>query len=157
MTKTFSLKVSDIKKDWFLFDAEGIVLGRLAAEIARLLRGKHKANFSPNLDCGDNVVVVNADKIALTGKKEDGKIYYRHTGYPGGIRSTTPAEIRNSKNPQRILLKAVSNMMPSGSLGSQQLKHLYLYVGPQHKHEAQNPEKVDFAARNRHNSVAASN
>ena len=154
MNKTYVLKASEIKKHWFLFDAEGIVLGRLAAEIARLLRGKHKPIFSPHLDCGDKVVVVNAEKVVLTGKKETDKIYYRHTGYPGGIRSQTAREIRES-HPDRLLHKAVKNMLPGGSLGMKQLKHLYIYIGAEHKHEAQSPQKVDFAAANKHNSKAS--
>lgn len=148
--KTYSLKKSDIKKEWFLFDAEGVVLGRLAAEIAQLLRGKHKPYFAPNLDCGDNIVVINAEKVVLTGNKEKGKIYWRHTGYPGGIRSKTASEIRESK-PTELLMKAVTNMMPRGPLRDDQLKNFYVYAGPDHKQEAQAPKKIDFASANRHN------
>jgi large subunit ribosomal protein L13 len=154
MNKTFSLKAADIKRDWFLFDAEGIILGRLAAQIATLLRGKHKPTFQPNLDCGDSIVVINADKVVLTGNKESNKIYYRHTGYPGGIRSKTADKLRATK-PEDLLLKAVRNMLPGNALGHLQLKHLYVYNGTEHKHEAQSPKKVDFAAANRHNSITS--
>ena len=114
--KTFSAKPSDIEKKWFLVDADGVVLGRLAAEIAKILRGKHKPIFTPHINCGDNVIIINAEKVALTGKKLKDKIYYRHTGYPGGIKSRTAGEILNSKFPERLIQKAVQRMIPRGPL-----------------------------------------
>lgn len=144
--KTFSAKPSDIDKKWVLIDAEGLVLGRLAALIAARLRGKHKPSFTPHMDCGDNVIVVNADKVVLTGNKLADKTYYRHTGYPGGIRSSTAGEILRGKFPERVLLKAVERMLPRGPLGRKQFGNLRVYTGPDHPHEAQSPEALDATA-----------
>lgn len=144
--KTFSAKPSDIDKKWVLIDAEGLVLGRLAALIAARLRGKHKPSFTPHMDCGDNVIVVNADKVMLTGNKLADKTYYRHTGYPGGIRSSTAGEILRGKFPERVLLKAVERMLPRGPLGRKQFGNLRVYTGPDHPHEAQSPEALDATA-----------
>jgi len=146
--KTFSAKPADIDKKWLLVDAEGVVLGRLASQIALILRGKHKPSYTPHMDCGDNVVVVNAGKIHLTGKKTSDKIYYRHTGYPGGIKSRTAGEILAGKHPERVVQKAIERMIPHGPLGRRQLKNLRVYAGPEHPHEAQNPEVLDIAGKN---------
>ena len=150
--KTFSATPNDIEKKWVLIDAEGLVVGRLAALIATRLRGKHKPIFTPHMDCGDNVVVVNADRVVFTGNKRRDKTYYRHTGYPGGIKSTKAHQVLDGKFPERVLLKAVQRMMPSGALGRQQLKGLKVYKGSDHPHEAQQPEALDVASLNRKNA-----
>ncbi len=137
--KTFSAKEKDIVRDWCLIDAEGKVLGRLASEIARRLRGKQKPIYTPHVDTGDFVVVVNAEKVSLTGKKLVDKIYYHHTGYPGGIKSITAGKLLKEK-PERLLRKAVKGMLPKNSLGRRMLKKLKVYAGSKHPHEAQNPE-----------------
>lgn len=149
--KTYSAKLSDVKRDWHIIDAKGLVLGRVAARIAQLLQGKHKPMFSPNLDCGDHVVVINAEEIRLTGKKTENKKYYWHTGYPGGIKETTPRRILESKHSNRVLESAVRRMLPKGPLGHQQLKKLRVYAGESHPHEAQSPTPLDFGAENRKN------
>ncbi len=146
--KTFSAKPSDIEKKWFIVDAEGLVLGRMAAEIAKILRGKNKPIFTPHMDCGDNVIVINAEKVALTGKKFDNKIYYRHTGYPGGIKSTTPRRILEGKFPERVIEMAIQRMIPKGPLGRDQLRNLKVYAGTEHPHEGQKPEVLDIGAQN---------
>ncbi len=146
--KTYSAKPSDIEKKWLLIDAEDVVLGRLAATVSTLLRGKHKPTYTPHMDCGDNVVIINAGKIKLTGKKRSDKIYYRHTGYPGGIKSRTAGEILEGKFPERVVIKAVERMVPRGPLGRQQMRNLRVFAGPEHDHEAQQPEIFDFASRN---------
>jgi large subunit ribosomal protein L13 len=151
--KTFSAKPSDIEKKWLLIDAEGLVVGRLAALIATRLRGKHKPSFTPHMDCGDNIVVVNADKVLFTGKKRTDKIYYWHTGYPGGIKSRTADKILDGRFPERVLEKAVERMMPGGPLSRRQMKNLKIYAGAEHPHEAQQPAKLDIAALNAKNSL----
>ena len=153
--KTFSARPADIDKKWILVDADGVVLGRMASQIALILRGKHKPSYTPHMDCGDNVVVVNAGKIHLTGKKLSDKIYYRHTGYPGGIKSRTAGEILAGKYPERVVQKAIERMIPGGPLGRRQLKNLRVYAGAEHPHEAQNPEFLDLAARNPKNKRSA--
>ncbi len=153
--KTYSAKPSEIDKKWFLVDAEGVVLGRLAALVALRLRGKHKPMFTPHMDCGDHIVVVNAEKVRLTGNKRDGKIYYRHTGYPGGIKSRTAGQILEGKHPERVILKAVERMLPRGPLGRQQFGNLRVYAGAAHPHEAQAPEALDLAAMNPKNKRSA--
>ena len=153
--KTFSAKPADIEKKWLLVDAEGVVLGRLASQIALILRGKHKPSYTPHMDCGDNVVVVNAGKIHLTGKKMSDKIYYRHTGYPGGIKSRTAGEILAGKYPERVVQKAIERMIPHGPLGRRQLKNLRVYAGAEHPHEAQQPEILDVASMNPKNTRSA--
>ncbi len=153
--KTFSARPADIEKKWILVDADGVVLGRLASQIALILRGKHKTSFTPHMDCGDNVVVVNAGKIHLTGKKLKDKIYYRHTGYPGGIKERRAGEILEGKHPERVVQKAIERMIPGGPLGRRQLKNLRVYAGAEHPHEAQNPEVLDLAARNPKNKRSA--
>jgi large subunit ribosomal protein L13 len=151
--KTFSAKPSDIEKKWLLIDAEGLVVGRLAALIATRLRGKHKPSFTPHMDCGDNIVVVNADKVLFTGKKRTDKVYYWHTGYPGGIKSRTADKILDGRFPERVLEKAVERMMPGGPLSRRQMKNLKIYAGAEHPHEAQQPAKLDIAALNAKNSL----
>ena len=143
--KTFSATPADIKKKWILIDAEGVVLGRLASIIANRLRGKHKAAFTPHMDCGDNVVVINADKVALTGKKWDDKMYYRHTGYVGGLKSATATEVRN-RHPEDLIRLAVKGMLPRGPLGRAQLRNLKIYAGAEHPHSAQTPEPMTLGA-----------
>ena len=153
--KTYTAKPADVEKQWVLIDAEGLVVGRLAALIATRLRGKHKPSFTPNVDCGDHVVVVNADKIAMTGNKKTDKTYYRHTGYPGGIKSTTAGEILSGKYPERVLLKAVERMLPSGPLGRKQFSNLRVYASAEHPHEAQSPVALDVAGLNSKNKRSA--
>lgn len=140
--KTYTARPADIERNWYVVDAEGKVLGRLAAEVATVLRGKHKPQFTPHMDTGDFVVIVNAEKIKLTGKKWQQKTYYWHTGYPGGLRSRTAAELR-SKQPEEIIRKAVWGMMPKNSLGRNQMKKLKIYAGPEHPHMAQMPEPLE--------------
>lgn len=130
-------------RKWFLVDVSGKVLGRQATEIASILRGKHKPEFTPFLDCGDHVIVINAEEVALTGRKWEQKTYYRHSGYPGGIRSMTAAELRD-KNPERMLRLAVKRMLPKGALGRQMLRKLKIYSGSEHPHAAQQPETIEF-------------
>ncbi len=153
--KTFSARPADIDKKWILVDAEGVVLGRMASQIALILRGKHKPGYTPHMDCGDNVVVINAGKVQLTGKKLSDKIYYRHTGYPGGIKERRAGEILEGKHPERVVQKAIERMIPGGPLGRRQLKNLRVYAGAEHPHEAQNPEVLDLAARNPQNKRSA--
>ena len=150
--KTFSAKSTEIEKKWLLIDAEGLVLGRLASHIATVLRGKNKPIYTPHVDCGDNVIVVNAEKVHLTGAKRDNKLYYWHTGYPGGINSKSASDILDGKFPERVIMKAVQRMLPGGSLSRKQLKNLKVYAGVEHPHEAQQPMKVNFAENNVKNS-----
>jgi len=146
--KTFSAKPADIEKKWVLVDAEGVILGRLATQVATILRGKHKPSFTPHMDCGDNVIVINADKVKLTGNKLSDKIYYRHTGYPGGIKQNTAGQILEGQHPERVVIKAVERMITRNRLGRQQMKNLRVYAGSEHPHEAQQPEALDLAGRN---------
>ena len=141
--KTLSIKKSDIEKDWWVADAEGQILGRFASKIAQVLRGKHKVNFTPHMDMGDCVVVINADKIQVTGKKETDKTYFRHTGYPGGGKETSLAEIRRKK-PERIVENAVKGMLPHNRLGRSILSHLKVYAGSDHPHAAQQPQALEL-------------
>jgi large subunit ribosomal protein L13 len=153
--KTYTAKPADIEKKWVLIDAEGVVLGRLASIIAMRLRGKHKATFTPHMDMGDNVIVINADKVQMTGNKRADKNYYWHTGHPGGIKSRTAGEILEGKYPERVLTAAVRRMLPRGPLSYQQLKNLRVYAGAEHPHEAQQPEVVNVAAMNPKNTRSA--
>ncbi len=151
---TFSAKLSDIKKEWLIIDATGLVLGRLASQVAKLLRGKHKPTFTPHMDCGDNVIIINAKHVHLTGKKDelkDGKMYYRHTGFPGGIKETTAGKILQGRHPERVIELAVKRMITRNTLGRNQMGHLYLYAGPEHPHGGQNPQVYDFAGKNTKN------
>lgn len=141
--KTFSAKKEEVVRDWYLIDAEGKILGRLASEIARRLRGKHKPIYTPHIDTGDFIVVVNAGKVSLTGKKLTDKIYYHHTGYPGGIKSVTAGKLLKEK-PERLLHNAVKGMLPKNSLGRQMLKKLKVYAGAEHPHEAQTPRLLEL-------------
>ncbi|MHA1559417.1 MAG: 50S ribosomal protein L13 [Alphaproteobacteria bacterium] len=150
-TKTFSAKPADIEKHWVVIDADGLVVGRLASLVAMRLRGKHRPNFTPHVDCGDNVIIVNAEKVALTGQKLNQKKYYWHTGYPGGIKERTAGQIIQGRFPERVIEKAVERMLPRGPLGRQQLKNLKVYAGTEHPHEAQQPETIDIASLNRKN------
>jgi len=152
--KTFTLKQNQIEKKWHVIDADGLVLGRLASYVANILRGKHKPTYTPHMDCGDYVVIVNADKIALTGNKLEDKVFYWHTGYFGGVKSRTMKEILTGKYPERVLLKAVQRMIPKGPLGREQLRHLYAYCGAEHPHGAQKPEVIDFGSMNSKNKKA---
>ncbi len=153
--KTYSAKPADIDKKWLLVDAEDVVLGRLASQIAKILRGKHKPTYTPHLDCGDNVIVVNAEKVHLTGNKVADKTYYWHTGYPGGIKQRTAGQILAGKHPERVVHKAIERMVPRGPLGRQQMKNLRVYVGAEHPHEGQQPEVLDIAAMNPKNKRSA--
>ncbi|MFP6688203.1 MAG: 50S ribosomal protein L13 [Alphaproteobacteria bacterium] len=153
--KTFSATPKDIDKKWLLVDAEDIVLGRLAAVIATRLIGKHKPSYTPHMDCGDNVIVINAEKVKLTGNKRDDKTYYRHTGYPGGIRSRTPASIFAGPTPELVVSLAIQRMIPKGPLGRKQSSNLKVYAGSDHPHEAQQPEILDVAAMNPKNKRSA--
>jgi large subunit ribosomal protein L13 len=150
--KTYSAKTSEIEKKWVVIDAEGLVVGRLASLIAIRLRGKHLPSFTPHMDCGDHVIVVNAAKVLLTGNKLKDKVYYRHTGYIGGIKERRAGEILSGKFPERVVEKAVERMLPRGPLGRQQLGHLRVYAGAEHPHEAQQPEAVDIGALNPKNT-----
>ena len=154
--KTYSAKPSDVDKKWILIDAEGLVVGRLASIIAMRLRGKHKPMYTPHIDCGDHVVVVNADKIVFTGNKLKDKKFYWHTGYPGGIKERTMDKILTGKFPERVVMKAVERMMPKDSpLARSQMTHLRVYTGSDHPHEAQNPVALDVAAMNPKNKREA--
>jgi len=155
MKTTKSAKPHEVEKKWHLIDAEGLVVGRAATIIANILRGKHKTSFTPHVDCGDNVIVINADKVRFTGKKLTQKMYYKHTGYPGGLKEVRADKILEGRFPERILEKAVERMIPRGPLGRQQMRNLRIYKGPEHPHEAQNPEVLDIAGMNRKNKVGA--
>ena len=152
--KTYSARPADVRAEWRVVDAQGLVVGRLAALVATWLRGKHKPHYTPHIDCGDHVIVVNADKVVFTGRKLTDKKYHRHTGYPGGIKTTTPERIFRSRHPQRVIEKAVARMMPDGPLARQQLRKLRIYAGAQHRHQAQQPKRVDVAALSTKNTPA---
>jgi|TARA_R110002072_G_scaffold49863_26_gene135071 large subunit ribosomal protein L13 len=149
--KTYSAKPAEVEKKWFVIDAEDVVLGRLAVKVATLLRGKHKAIFTPHIDTGDNVIIINAGKVALTGNKAKNERFYWHTGHPGGIKSRSMGQILEGQHPERVMLKAVERMMPKGPLGRAQFKKLHVYSGSAHPHEAQQPEVLDFASLNSKN------
>ena len=153
--KTFSAKPAEVEKKWVLIDANGAVVGRLAAILARRLRGKHLATYTPHVDCGDNIIVINADKVVLTGRKYEDKTYYWHTGHIGGIKQRKARAILEGKFPERVLEKAVERMMPDGPLARKQLKNLRLYKGGEHPHEAQQPEPLDIAALSHKNTRIA--
>jgi large subunit ribosomal protein L13 len=153
--KTYSAKPADVKKKWVMIDATGLVVGRLASLVALRLRGKHKPTYTPHVDDGDNVIIVNAEKIVLTGKKRENKVYRHHTGYIGGIKERTARSILEGKFPQRIVEKAVERMLPRGPLGRMQLGNLRVYAGPDHPHAAQTPEALDLGALNPKNQRSA--
>ena len=146
--KTYTMKPAEVEKAWHVIDADGLVLGRMASIIANILRGKHKPGYTPHLDCGDHVIVINAEKIRLTGNKLTDKKYYWHTGHPGGIKERTADKILAGKHPERVVIKAVERMVPRGPLGRQQMKNLRVYAGTGHPHEAQQPVPLDVAAMN---------
>jgi large subunit ribosomal protein L13 len=149
--KTWTAKTADLESDWFVVDATDQVLGRLASSVAKILRGKHKPTFTPHVDCGDNVIVVNASKVVLTGRKLQKKVYHHHTGYIGGIKERSAKAIMAGRFPERIVEKAVERMLPHGPLGRQQFGNLRVYPGPEHPHEAQQPETLDVGIMNRKN------
>jgi large subunit ribosomal protein L13 len=151
MKTTLSLKPAEVTKDWVLIDAEGLVLGRLAVLVANRLRGKHKPQFTPHVDCGDNVVIVNAERVRVTGNKADQSVFYYHTGYPGGIKGRSVRAILQGRNPERVIEKAVERMITRGPLQRQQMKHLYVYAGAAHPHDGQKPVALDIGALNRKN------
>ena len=153
--KTFSAKPADVDKKWVVVDAEGVVLGRLASIIAMRLRGKHKPIYTPHIDCGDYIIVINADKVRMTGRKRSDKTYYWHTGYPGGIRSRQASDWLDGKHPERVVFKAVQRMVPRNKLGRVQMGNLKVYAGTDHPHEAQQPEVLDVAALNPKNKRTA--
>ncbi|MDC1303267.1 50S ribosomal protein L13 [Pelagibacterales bacterium] len=143
--QTSSLRKEDVDKKWILIDADGIVLGRLASKVSMILRGKHKPSFTPHADCGDHVIIINAEKVKFTGKKLDDKIYYWHTGHPGGIKNRTARQIIEGKFPDRVIRMAVKRMIPKGPLGSVQLSNMKVYAGSNHPHEAQAPELLNIS------------
>jgi large subunit ribosomal protein L13 len=153
--KTYSAKPAEVDKKWVMIDAQGLIVGRLASIIAMRLRGKHKPSYTPHVDCGDNVIVVNAEKVVLTGRKVQKKVYYHHTGYVGGIKERTAKSILEGRFPERIVEKAVERMLPRGPLGRVQLGNLRVYKGPEHPHAAQTPEPLDVGAMNRKNKRSA--
>ena len=152
---TPSTKTADIQKKWILIDASGLVVGRLATIIAMRLRGKHKPSYTPHMDDGDNVIVINAEKVVFTGRKREQKVYYHHTGYPGGIKERTAKAILEGRFPERVVEKAVERMLPRGPLFRQIMGNLRVYKGAEHPHTAQQPEKIDIAAMNRKNARSA--
>ena len=152
---THSTKTADIQKKWVLIDATGLVVGRLASIVAMRLRGKHKPTFTPHVDDGDNVIIINAEKIVLTGRKRENKVYHHHTGYIGGIKERTAKYILESRFPERVMEKAVQRMLPHGPLGRQQFGNLRVYKGPDHPHAAQQPQVLDIGAMNRKNVRSA--
>lgn len=152
---TFSQKPADVVKKWVLIDAEGLVVGRLASLVANRLRGKHKPTFTPHVDDGDNVIIVNADKVVFTGRKYTDKKYYWHTGHPGGIKERTARQLLEGRFPERVVEKAIERMIPRGPLGRRQMKNLRVYAGPSHPHEAQQPETLDVGSLNAKNKRAA--
>ncbi len=154
--KTYSAKPDEVETKWVLIDAEGVVVGRLASYVAKRLRGKHRADYTPHVDMGDTIVVVNAGKVVMTGRKATNETYYRHTGHPGGVKETTARKILDGKHPERVLEMAVKRMMPrESSLSRKQFSKLKVYAGAEHPHGAQNPEKVDFKSKNSKNARAA--
>ena len=155
LMKSYVAKPADVDKKWVMIDAQGLVVGRLASIIALRLRGKHKPTYTPHVDCGDNVIVVNAEKVVLTGRKLERKVYHHHTGHIGGIKERSAKFIMEGRFPERIVEKAVERMLPRGPLGRVQLGNLRVYKGPEHPHAAQNPEKLDVGAMNRKNKRSA--
>lgn len=153
--KTYTAKPSEIERKWFVIDAEGVVLGRLAAIVSQYLRGKHKPTYTPNIDTGDNIIIINAEKVQLTGRKRTDKVYYWHTGHPGGIKQRTAEQILDGDHPERVIEKAVQRMITRSPLGRQQMKKLHIYAGDAHPHEAQQPEVLDVASMNDKNKRSA--
>ena len=153
--KTYSAKPSDVERKWFVIDAEDVVLGRMACVISTMLRGKHKPMYTAHIDTGDNIIVINAEKVHLTGRKRDREKFYWHTGYPGGIKDRTLGQILDGKHPERVVIKAVERMITRGPLGRAQMRKLHVYAGPEHPHEAQQPEVLDVTAMNPKNKRVA--
>ena len=153
--KTFSIKPSEIEKKWVLIDADGLVLGRLASKIASVLRGKEKPTFTPHMDMGDNVIVINAEKVHLTGGKRDSKTYYWHTGYPGGIKSRVASDLLDGEYPERVIQKAVQRMLPGGPLSKKQMTNLKIYKGENHPHEGLKPTGLNVSELNSKNARRA--
>ena len=149
--KTFSLKKEQIKKKWVLIDANNAVLGRLAVICANILRGKNKPEYTPNQDCGDNIIIINSDKVILTGRKDQNKIYYRHTGYPGGIKETNSIKMKEKNKSQDLIKLAIKRMIPSGPLGKKQLSNCKIFRGSEHNNNAQNPELIEISKLNSKN------
>ena len=154
LMKTFVAKPGEVDKKWVVIDADGLVVGRLAALIATRLKGKHRAIYTPHVDCGDNIIVVNAEKVVITGRKFEDKVYHWHTGHPGGIKSRTPRQIIEGKFPERVIEKAVERMLKRGPLQRRLMRNLKVYKGPEHPHTAQNPTKLDIAKLNTKNTRA---
>ena len=152
---TYSAKPSDVERKWCVIDAEGIVLGRLASIVSMRLRGKHKPMYTPHIDCGDNIIVINAEKVQLTGRKRADKVYYRHTGFPGGIKGITAGKVLDGEHPERVVIKAVERMISRNPLGRKQMRKLHVYAGSEHPHGAQNPEVLDVASMNPKNKRSA--
>ncbi len=152
MRKTYTATPKDINREWCVIDAENVVLGRLAAEVSMRLRGKHKPSYTPHMDMGDNVIIINAEKVKLTGNKRTKKNYFRHTGFPGGIKEAFAGKILAGKHPERVIIKAVQRMITRNPLGRKQMTHLHVYAGAEHPHTAQNPTVIDFAAKNKKNT-----
>lgn len=153
--KTYSAKPSDVEQKWWLIDADGLTLGRLATIVSMRLRGKHKPMYTPHIDCGDHIVIVNAEKVRLTGTKRTDKVYYWHTGHPGGIKSRTAGALLDGEHPERVIIKAVERMITRNPMGRQQMRKLHVYGGGAHPHEAQQPEALDIAAMNPKNKRSA--
>ena len=153
--KTYSAKPAEVTKKWVLIDAKGLVVGRLATLVAMRLRGKHLPTYTPHVDCGDHVIIINAAHAVLTGRKRENKVYYKHTGFIGGIKQQTAGSILAGRFPERVVEKAIERMIPRGPLGRVQLGNLRVYAGPEHPHAAQNPEKLDVGAMNRKNKRSA--
>ncbi len=151
---TYSAKTAEIEKKWVMIDAKGLIVGRLASIVALRLRGKHKASYTPHVDDGDNVIIINAAKAVFTGRKREQKVYYHHTGFIGGVKERSAKSIFEGRFPERIVEKAVERMLPRGPLGRKQLGNLRVYPGPEHPHEAQKPEPLDVGAMNRKNRIA---
>ena len=155
MKTTKAAKPHEVVKDWHLIDADGLVVGRVASMVANILRGKHKPSYTPHVDCGDNVIIINAEKVRFTGRKASQKMYYRHTGYAGGIKEVRADKVLEGRFPERVLEKAVERMVSRGPLGRQQMRNLRVFAGSKHPHAAQNPVVLDVASMNRKNKVAA--
>ena len=151
--KTFSIKKEDIKKKWLLIDAENAILGRLAVISANILRGKNKPTYTPNQDCGDNLIIINSEKVILTGNKDSNKIYYRHTGYPGGLKKNNPNTLKSKNKSNDIIKLAIKRMIPKGPLGKKQLSNCKIFTGPQHSHESQQPIVLDIGKINKKNKL----
>jgi len=149
--KTYSAKPNEVVHKWYLVDAENLILGRLSSVVAKMLRGKHKPMYTPHIDCGDNIIIVNAEKVKLSGQKRTNKTYYWHTGYPGGIKDRTADQLLDGPHPERVIEKAVERMLPKGKLGRKQIGKLKIYSGPKHPHDAQSPETLDIAKLNSKN------